>query len=114
MPEHPDPFEQLRRPIAPLAPALFSTITGWPSFWERYSPWMRANESVRPPAGYAQTILIGFDGHVCVHPLSGCEKAIVAAPVAMKPRRVIFNAMTTSQRASGPKKRVVGALLPVP
>src|SRR5882757_4973557 len=30
----------------------------------------------------------------------------------MKPRRVIFNAMTTSHRISLPRTRVVGALLP--
>jgi hypothetical protein len=58
-------------------------------------------------------ILIGLDGHVCVQPLSGYEKAIVAAPVAMKPRRVIFNAMMTSHRVSVPRTRVVGAVLPV-
>jgi TolB-like protein/DNA-binding winged helix-turn-helix (wHTH) protein len=36
----------------------------------------------------------------------------MAAPVAMRPRREIFNAMTTSHRVSVPRMRVVGALLP--
>src|SRR5450755_3839223 len=36
----------------------------------------------------------------------------MAAPVAMRLRREIFNAMTTSHRVSVPRMRVVGALLP--
>jgi hypothetical protein len=39
------------------------------------------------------------------------KKAIMAAPVAMRLRREIFNAMTTSHRVSVPRMRVVGALL---
>ena len=52
-------------PILPPAPALFSTITGWPrrspSFW----PSTRAITSVAPPGAHGTTILIGLVGKFC-------------------------------------------------
>lgn len=39
------------RPMLPLAPALFSITTGWPSTGESLSASRRATTSLTPPAG---------------------------------------------------------------
>ena len=49
-------------PIAPLAPATFSTTTGWPSAAVSRSLTMRAMVSVFPPAAYGTTAVMGRVG----------------------------------------------------
>src|SRR6476659_879980 len=49
-------------PIAPLAPATFSTMTGWPSTAVSRSLAIRAMVSVFPPAAYGTTAVIGRAG----------------------------------------------------
>src|SRR3954452_8275308 len=49
-------------PIAPLAPATFSTMTGWPNTAVRGSLAVRAMVSVFPPAAYGTTAVIGRVG----------------------------------------------------
>src|SRR5436190_19402683 len=51
-------------PIAPLAPATFSTTTGWPSAAVSRSPTTRAIVSVFPPAAYGTTAVMGRVGQV--------------------------------------------------
>ena len=56
--------------MLPLAPGLFSTITGWPNAAESFSPSARAARSVDPPGGNATTMRIGLEGN--------CANAVVA------------------------------------
>src|SRR5262245_56957512 len=51
-----------RAPIAPPAPARFSTITGCPSLDGRICDASRAGKSLGPPAAAATTILMGWVG----------------------------------------------------
>ncbi|MNV86903.1 hypothetical protein D3C71_1809710 [compost metagenome] len=46
------------------APALFSTIMGWPSVLAMRSARMRVSTSVAPPAGKGETTLMGRAGYV--------------------------------------------------
>src|SRR4051812_7275642 len=48
--------------MMPLAPGLFSTITGWPACASTYWPKVRAVISPEPPGPKGTTILTGFEG----------------------------------------------------
>src|SRR5687767_5507457 len=48
--------------MLPLAPALFSTTTGWPSACESLSPRARAARSVEPPGGNPTSSFTGRSG----------------------------------------------------
>jgi hypothetical protein len=62
--------------MMPLAPALFSTTTGWPMERESWSAEKRASVSVTPPGGHGTTSLIGLLGY-CAR--SGSDTASAAA-----------------------------------
>ena len=52
-------FANCAAAIAPLAPARFSTITGWCQAFSNSLPTSRAMMSVVPPGGNPTNILIG-------------------------------------------------------
>ncbi|SPA54889.1 Tripartite tricarboxylate transporter family receptor domain protein (fragment) [Cupriavidus taiwanensis] len=52
-------------PTTVLAPGLFSTTTGWPSFSPRPTASRRPSTSVAPPAANGTTSRSGRSGHVC-------------------------------------------------
>ncbi len=58
-------------PIAPLAPALFSTTTDWPSAAPSATAYWRAKTSVGPPGGNGTTSRIGRDGNALCASASG-------------------------------------------
>jgi hypothetical protein len=49
-------------PVVPPAPATFSTMTGWPSVLDMFSPTMRAITSVGPPAANGTIMVMGRVG----------------------------------------------------
>src|SRR6185312_856813 len=49
-------------PMLPAAPALFSTITGWPHFPESFCPTRRGTRSATPPAAKGTMMRTGFVG----------------------------------------------------
>jgi len=51
-------------PMLPLAPGLFSTITGWPRRSESFGPTVRAMMSMPVPGVKGTTTLIGWLGQV--------------------------------------------------
>ena len=73
--------------MLPLAPALFSTMTGWPVLVASFSPIERAIESTIPPAVKGTMILIVLLGKTSCAEAGAA--AIASAPVAaaMKVRR---------------------------
>src|SRR5262245_2685203 len=60
-------FATMSAPITPLAPALFSMMTGWPSESFILSAMSRPTRSVGPPGGNAITMRIGRDGKFCAN-----------------------------------------------
>ncbi len=58
-------------PMVPLAPALFTTTTDWPSTLPISSPSTRASTSVVPPAPKGTTMLSGREGKACAAACSG-------------------------------------------
>src|SRR5262249_58109027 len=54
-----------RSPMTPLAPGLFSTITGWPNFARSPSATSRADRSVMPAGGNGTISRIGREGKLC-------------------------------------------------
>ena len=51
--------------MLPLAPALFSTSTGWPSARASSGAMVRAIASIDPPAGTVTTRFTAFEGNCC-------------------------------------------------
>src|SRR5712692_110802 len=74
--------------MAPLAPGLFSAITGCPSRGPSQSAAMRAIASVTPPGGNGTTMRTGFCGHCCEMEATGSAR--INAP--RMSRRTIISA----------------------
>src|SRR5690349_20806458 len=68
--------------MVPLAPALFSTTTGWPSDSESLPPTRRAMKSAAPPGGTVTTRRIGLDGK------SVCANAVEQTKSSERNRRM--------------------------
>ena len=49
--------------MLPLAPGLFSMMTGWPVLCDSASPYERAMVSIDPPAETETMMWIGLDGY---------------------------------------------------
>ena len=50
-------------PMVPPAPPIFSTMTGWPSVRDMWSPTRRVTTSVGPPAANGTITVIGLFGY---------------------------------------------------
>src|SRR6476619_7960496 len=79
-----------------LAPGLFSTITGWPSFAARAWPRVRATTSTAPPGGKPTRRWIGFAGYGSA--AWGMPKPATSAP---ERSRRIFMTGPLSRRGRG-------------
>ena len=67
----------MSEPTEPPAPALFSTITGWPRRGVSFSAMMRATVSVEPPAENGTTSLMGLAGQDCAREAAGKRRDAV-------------------------------------
>src|SRR3954470_15220619 len=72
-----DDLATASEPIAPEAPALFSTTTGWPRLSESFAPTPRAMRSRAPPGANGEMRRIGLVGYGCAQ-----------APCAMRRVRI--------------------------
>jgi hypothetical protein len=77
--------------MAPSAPALFSTISGWPTDCETELARMRVTMSVEEPAGNGTTTRSGLPGN-CAAPGSGAARTAANAAAA--------SVLSTSPRTS--------------
>src|SRR5436190_899569 len=77
--------------MAPSAPALFSTISGWPTDCETELARMRVTVSVEEPAGNGTISRTGFAGN-CAAAENGAARiaasAAAASVLSTSPRRV--------------------------
>src|SRR5262249_5364196 len=65
-------------PRMPEAPALFSTTTVWPSFFDTDSPRIRKPISAGPPGAQGTIRRIGFSGNLAI---AGAASVTAAAPI---------------------------------
>src|SRR5499426_2440465 len=70
--------------MLPLAPVLFSTTTCWPRLRVRYSPMIRADTSVEPPAGNGTMNRIVLVGQSCAKPGAGIRATRANAAAAVR------------------------------
>src|SRR4029453_16208278 len=76
--------------MVPLAPARFSTMTGWPSAAARGSAIMRAARSVVPPGAAPTSMVIGLPGNpLCANAQGAATAAARAVKTKSRRRNII-------------------------
>src|SRR4029079_17394359 len=76
--------------MAPLAPARFSTTTGWPSAAPRGSEIISAARSVEPPGAAPTSMVIGLPGNPLCANAQGAATAAARAVKTKSRRRDII------------------------